>query len=76
MEITLVTYSMTHRYNNDVKHIKILTKEGCFYIAENKKFRNISVSLFSLFYLFIFIPPLQFINKSSCSLNEVSKPEF
>uniref|UniRef100_A0A7N6B5U1 Vav guanine nucleotide exchange factor 3 n=1 Tax=Anabas testudineus TaxID=64144 RepID=A0A7N6B5U1_ANATE len=40
-EITLITYSMAHRYNNDVKHIKILTKEGCFYIAENKKFRSI-----------------------------------
>ena len=35
---------MAHRYNNDVKHIKILTKEGCFYIAENKKFRSILVS--------------------------------
>uniref|UniRef100_A0A671UIZ7 Vav guanine nucleotide exchange factor 3 n=1 Tax=Sparus aurata TaxID=8175 RepID=A0A671UIZ7_SPAAU len=40
-EITLITYSMAHRYNNDVKHIKILTKEGCFHIAENKKFRSI-----------------------------------
>uniref|UniRef100_A0A8D0A846 Vav guanine nucleotide exchange factor 3 n=1 Tax=Sander lucioperca TaxID=283035 RepID=A0A8D0A846_SANLU len=37
----LITYSMAHRYNNDVKHIKILTKEDCFYIAENKKFRSI-----------------------------------
>lgn len=26
--------------------------------------------------LFFLILPLQFINKSSCSLNEVSKPEF
>uniref|UniRef100_A0A7N6BUL0 Vav guanine nucleotide exchange factor 3 n=1 Tax=Anabas testudineus TaxID=64144 RepID=A0A7N6BUL0_ANATE len=33
--------SSTLQYNNDVKHIKILTKEGCFYIAENKKFRSI-----------------------------------
>uniref|UniRef100_A0A671N4T1 Guanine nucleotide exchange factor VAV3-like n=1 Tax=Sinocyclocheilus anshuiensis TaxID=1608454 RepID=A0A671N4T1_9TELE len=32
---------MAHRYNNDVKHIKILTKEGFFYIAENRKFRSI-----------------------------------
>uniref|UniRef100_A0A673G704 Guanine nucleotide exchange factor VAV3-like n=1 Tax=Sinocyclocheilus rhinocerous TaxID=307959 RepID=A0A673G704_9TELE len=31
-----------HRsYNNDVKHIKILTKEGLFHIAENRKFRSI-----------------------------------
>uniref|UniRef100_A0A671PI27 Guanine nucleotide exchange factor VAV3-like n=1 Tax=Sinocyclocheilus anshuiensis TaxID=1608454 RepID=A0A671PI27_9TELE len=32
---------MAHRYNNDVKHIKILTKEGLFHIAENRKFRSI-----------------------------------
>lgn len=43
-EITLITYSPAHRYNNDVKHIKILTREGCFYIAENRKFRSILVS--------------------------------
>ena len=41
---------MACRYNNDVKHIKILNKEGCFYIAENKKFRSILVSLHGLFY--------------------------
>uniref|UniRef100_H3C4M7 Vav guanine nucleotide exchange factor 3 n=1 Tax=Tetraodon nigroviridis TaxID=99883 RepID=H3C4M7_TETNG len=35
-------YAISIKYNNDVKHIKILTKEGCFYIAENKKFRSIS----------------------------------
>lgn len=34
-------YAISIKYNNDVKHIKILTKEGCFYIAENKKFRSI-----------------------------------
>lgn len=45
---------MAHRYNNDVKHIKILTKEGCFHIAENKKFKSILVSLSSLFYVFKF----------------------
>ncbi|KAF3836100.1 hypothetical protein F7725_028658 [Dissostichus mawsoni] len=32
---------MAHRYNSDVKHIKILTKDFCFYIAENKKFKSI-----------------------------------
>jgi hypothetical protein len=36
---------MTHRYNNDVKHIKILAKDGCFHIAENKRFRSILVSI-------------------------------
>lgn len=35
---------MAHRYNNDVKHIKILAKEGCFHITENRKFRSILVS--------------------------------
>ncbi|XP_074477467.1 guanine nucleotide exchange factor VAV3 isoform X3 [Sebastes fasciatus] len=34
-------YAISIKYNNDVKHIKILTKEGCFHIAENKKFRSI-----------------------------------
>ncbi|KAI1891434.1 hypothetical protein AGOR_G00143780 [Albula goreensis] len=34
-------YAISIKCNNDVKHIKILTKEGCFYIAENKKFRSI-----------------------------------
>uniref|UniRef100_A0A3Q2CVY0 Vav guanine nucleotide exchange factor 3 n=1 Tax=Cyprinodon variegatus TaxID=28743 RepID=A0A3Q2CVY0_CYPVA len=34
-------YAISIKYNNDVKHIKILTKEGCYYIAENKKFRSI-----------------------------------
>ncbi|XP_016134505.1 guanine nucleotide exchange factor VAV3-like [Sinocyclocheilus grahami] len=34
-------YAISIKYNNDVKHIKILTKEGFFYIAENRKFRSI-----------------------------------
>ncbi|XP_051543198.1 guanine nucleotide exchange factor VAV3-like isoform X1 [Myxocyprinus asiaticus] len=34
-------YAISIKYNNDVKHIKILTKEGSFYIAENKKFGSI-----------------------------------
>nr|XP_061811603.1 guanine nucleotide exchange factor VAV3-like isoform X1 [Nerophis lumbriciformis] len=34
-------YAISIKYNNDVKHIKILTKEGCFHIAENKKFRSL-----------------------------------
>uniref|UniRef100_A0A3P8PVN6 Vav guanine nucleotide exchange factor 3 n=1 Tax=Astatotilapia calliptera TaxID=8154 RepID=A0A3P8PVN6_ASTCA len=36
-------YAISIKYNNDVKHIKILTKEGSFYIAENKKFRSIEL---------------------------------
>uniref|UniRef100_A0A3B3CEA3 Vav guanine nucleotide exchange factor 3 n=1 Tax=Oryzias melastigma TaxID=30732 RepID=A0A3B3CEA3_ORYME len=34
-------YAISIKYNNDVKHIKIMTKDGCYYIAENKKFRSI-----------------------------------
>ncbi|XP_041718158.1 guanine nucleotide exchange factor VAV3 isoform X2 [Coregonus clupeaformis] len=34
-------YAISIKYNNDVKHIKILTRDGCFHIAENKKFRSI-----------------------------------
>ncbi|XP_030624844.1 guanine nucleotide exchange factor VAV3 [Chanos chanos] len=34
-------YAISIKYNNDVKHIKILTKDGCFHIAENKKFKSI-----------------------------------
>ncbi|XP_041824187.1 guanine nucleotide exchange factor VAV3 isoform X1 [Melanotaenia boesemani] len=34
-------YAISIKYNNDVKHIKILTKEGYYYIAENKKFKSI-----------------------------------
>ncbi|XP_028822381.1 guanine nucleotide exchange factor VAV3 isoform X2 [Denticeps clupeoides] len=34
-------YAISIKYNNDVKHIKILTKEDGFHIAENKKFRSI-----------------------------------
>uniref|UniRef100_A0A672PBJ7 Guanine nucleotide exchange factor VAV3-like n=1 Tax=Sinocyclocheilus grahami TaxID=75366 RepID=A0A672PBJ7_SINGR len=33
-------FSAICRYNNDVKHIKILTKEGCFYIAESRTFKT------------------------------------
>uniref|UniRef100_A0A8C1Q112 Vav 3 guanine nucleotide exchange factor b n=1 Tax=Cyprinus carpio TaxID=7962 RepID=A0A8C1Q112_CYPCA len=34
-------YAISIKYNNDVKHIKILTKEGCFYIAESRTFRTV-----------------------------------
>lgn len=40
---------MGHRYSNDVKHIKILNRDGCFHIAENNKFGSILVSLFPFF---------------------------
>lgn len=47
---------IAHRYNNDVKHIKILTHDGCFHIAENKKFRSILVShSLSCFFFFFFL---------------------
>uniref|UniRef100_A0A8C6PZN5 Vav guanine nucleotide exchange factor 3 n=1 Tax=Nothobranchius furzeri TaxID=105023 RepID=A0A8C6PZN5_NOTFU len=37
-------YAISIKYNNDVKHIKILTRDGSYYIAENRKFRGIFVT--------------------------------
>lgn len=34
-------YAISIKYKNDMKHIKILTKDGLFYIAENRKFSSI-----------------------------------
>ncbi|XP_073732595.1 guanine nucleotide exchange factor VAV3b isoform X5 [Misgurnus anguillicaudatus] len=34
-------YAISIKYNNNVKHIKILTKEGCFYIAESRTFKTV-----------------------------------
>uniref|UniRef100_A0A673G460 Vav 3 guanine nucleotide exchange factor b n=1 Tax=Sinocyclocheilus rhinocerous TaxID=307959 RepID=A0A673G460_9TELE len=34
-------YAISIKYNNDVKHIKILTKECCFYIAESRTFKTV-----------------------------------
>uniref|UniRef100_A0A8C9V0S0 Vav 3 guanine nucleotide exchange factor b n=1 Tax=Scleropages formosus TaxID=113540 RepID=A0A8C9V0S0_SCLFO len=34
-------YAISIKYNNEVKHIKILNKDGVFYIAENRKFKSI-----------------------------------
>uniref|UniRef100_K7FDK0 Vav guanine nucleotide exchange factor 3 n=1 Tax=Pelodiscus sinensis TaxID=13735 RepID=K7FDK0_PELSI len=34
-------YAISIKYNNEVKHIKILTKDGFFHIAENKKFKSL-----------------------------------
>ncbi|KAJ8010466.1 hypothetical protein DPEC_G00075380 [Dallia pectoralis] len=34
-------YAISIKYNNDVKHIKILTRDGCFHIAENNRFKSI-----------------------------------
>ncbi|XP_026115201.1 guanine nucleotide exchange factor VAV3-like isoform X3 [Carassius auratus] len=34
-------YAISIKYNNDVKHIKILTKDGLYHIAEIRKFRSI-----------------------------------
>lgn len=35
---------IAHRYNNEVKHIRIFTRESFFHIAENRKFRSLMVS--------------------------------
>uniref|UniRef100_H3AW96 Vav guanine nucleotide exchange factor 3 n=1 Tax=Latimeria chalumnae TaxID=7897 RepID=H3AW96_LATCH len=34
-------YAISIKYSNDVKHIKILTRDGFFHIAENKKFKSL-----------------------------------
>ncbi|XP_068197474.1 guanine nucleotide exchange factor VAV3-like isoform X2 [Antennarius striatus] len=34
-------YAISIKFNNKVKHIKILTKEGCFYIADSRLFRTV-----------------------------------
>ncbi|OXB54343.1 hypothetical protein ASZ78_012539 [Callipepla squamata] len=34
-------YAISIKYNNEVKHIKILTRDGFFHIAENRKFKNL-----------------------------------
>ncbi|XP_072525083.1 guanine nucleotide exchange factor VAV3b isoform X2 [Salminus brasiliensis] len=33
-------YAISIKYNDEVKHIKILTKDGCFYIAEGRTFKT------------------------------------
>uniref|UniRef100_A0A3Q3FJ92 Osteoclast-stimulating factor 1 n=1 Tax=Labrus bergylta TaxID=56723 RepID=A0A3Q3FJ92_9LABR len=33
-------YAMSIKFNEKVKHIKILTKDGCFYIAESRLFKT------------------------------------
>ncbi|XP_066508331.1 guanine nucleotide exchange factor VAV3-like isoform X2 [Hoplias malabaricus] len=34
-------YAISIKFNNEVKHIKILTRDGCFYIAESRTFKNV-----------------------------------
>ncbi|TNN88400.1 Proto-oncogene vav [Liparis tanakae] len=34
-------YAISIKFNDKVKHIKILTKDGCFYIAEGRLFRTV-----------------------------------
>ncbi|XP_043941978.1 guanine nucleotide exchange factor VAV3 isoform X2 [Protopterus annectens] len=34
-------YAISIKYNNEVKHIKILTRDGCFHITENRKFKSV-----------------------------------
>ncbi|NXU56986.1 VAV3 factor, partial [Turnix velox] len=34
-------YAISIKYNNEVKHIKILTRDGFFHVAENRKFKNL-----------------------------------
>uniref|UniRef100_A0A3Q2CX39 Osteoclast-stimulating factor 1 n=1 Tax=Cyprinodon variegatus TaxID=28743 RepID=A0A3Q2CX39_CYPVA len=34
-------YAISIKFNDKVKHIKILTKDGCFYIAESRLFKSV-----------------------------------
>nr|CAC87124.1 vav-3 protein [Tetraodon nigroviridis]CAD27362.1 vav-3 protein [Tetraodon nigroviridis] len=34
-------YALSIKFNDKVKHIKILTKDGCFYIAESRLFKTV-----------------------------------
>ncbi|XP_030630575.1 guanine nucleotide exchange factor VAV3b [Chanos chanos] len=34
-------YAISIKFNDEVKHIKILTKDGCFYIAESRTFKTV-----------------------------------
>lgn len=34
-------YAISIKYNNEVKHIKIFTRDGFFHIAENRKFKTL-----------------------------------
>ncbi|TMS09529.1 Guanine nucleotide exchange factor VAV3 [Larimichthys crocea] len=34
-------YAISIKFNDRVKHIKILTKDGCFYIAESRLFKTV-----------------------------------
>ncbi|KAF3698735.1 Guanine nucleotide exchange factor VAV3 [Channa argus] len=34
-------YAISIKFNDKVKHIKILTKDGCFYIAESRLFKTV-----------------------------------
>uniref|UniRef100_H2U1H8 Vav 3 guanine nucleotide exchange factor b n=1 Tax=Takifugu rubripes TaxID=31033 RepID=H2U1H8_TAKRU len=35
-------YALSIKFNDKVKHIKILTKDGCFYIAESRLFKTVA----------------------------------
>lgn len=39
---------LLHRFNDKVRHIKILTKDGCFYIAESRLFKTVLVKFLAL----------------------------
>lgn len=36
---------LLRRFSDKVKHIKILTKDGCFYIAESRLFKTVLVKV-------------------------------
>ncbi|EPQ03876.1 Guanine nucleotide exchange factor VAV3, partial [Myotis brandtii] len=41
-------YAISIKYNNEAKHIKIVTRDGLFHIAENRKFKSLMSGLGSV----------------------------
>ncbi|XP_028986528.1 guanine nucleotide exchange factor VAV3-like isoform X3 [Betta splendens] len=41
-------YAISIKFNDKVRHIKILTKDGCFYIAEARLFKTVLVKVLTL----------------------------
>uniref|UniRef100_A0A8C2R5M9 Vav guanine nucleotide exchange factor 3 n=1 Tax=Capra hircus TaxID=9925 RepID=A0A8C2R5M9_CAPHI len=76
-------YAISIKYNNEAKHIKILTRDGFFHIAENRKFKSLMVSIDyceyspSLFCGFSFVTPpdYSFVPPSSTPFWSVLSPK-
>lgn len=48
LDFMLHVLFILRRFNDKIKHIKILSKDGCFYIAESRLFRTVLVRALTL----------------------------